>query len=362
MSLFDRTDLTFNGKEIKELSQAVFEAAFDKPSLQLFHKVATGIVVKEQIAIFGRLKGLVGAGSGECNPTSAPNTFDATEKFWDPEYISDRLSQCWKDLEKSFWEWGLAKGVKKSDLTNGDFFNFVKEILMDAVVEAVYRIVWFNDTEIEHQVDGGILIDPPAEGSNLAYWNRIDGLWKQIFAEVALNPLRKTAGLATKNAGATYLLQEFTLADRDNLVVTTMLQNLRFGSDMRLRKMQTLKVVVTQSVADQYEKELLFAKVTYDTVRIEDGITMLKTAGIEVIAFEFWDRMIRTYFDNGTTYFLPHRALLLVPDNFQVGVEDESTLTELDTHYDKTTKLNHIDFGFKIDAKLIQDYLFQAAY
>lgn len=358
MAIFNPADLTFNGEEIKALSEAVFESAFSKPSIELFHGVATGIVVKKQIAILGQLTGLVGAGSGGCDPASGSNEIKASEKLWNPEIISDRLEQCWDTLKETFWAWGLKKGVQKPDLTGTDFFNYVQEVLADAVLEAVFRNVWFSDKNAENVGDGGVITD----GINIAYFNKIDGAWLQIAQIVAANASRLTAGLGTRNGGANYAAQDFTSADTANRVVSNTLQNMRFGADMRLREKTDLVYIVTQSVSDQYERELLAANIAYTTERLENGILILKSAGIEVIAFSLWDRIIRNYFDNGTTFDKPHRALLTTKTNVQVGVEEVAGLSEFDVFYDKKSKKNFIDFQFSLDAKVVQNELIQVAY
>jgi hypothetical protein len=120
--------------------------------------------------------------------------------------------------------------------------------------------------------------------------------------------------------------------------------------------------IATQSVVDQLEREYDSKSMVFTLDRLENGMSVFKSSGIEVIAFDFWDRIIRTYYDDGTKYYLPHRAVLINPENLQVGTEGSTALNELDIHYDRTTKKTHIDFAFSIDAKLILDYAVQVAY
>lgn len=358
MALIDVTDLTFNGEEIKAVSEAVFESAFAKPELTKFHSVVNGIVAKKQIAILGRLNGLVGKGTGSCDPSSATNAIVNTEKFWEPAMVSDRFESCWSDLKETFFLYGTKKGIEKYDLTGTDFLNFVEELVSDAIQEAIYRIAWFGDTTAENVVDGGVITD----GTDLAYFNKIDGFWKQIFAIVAGDSARKTTDLASRNGQSTFALQAFTATDTTNKVVSNALQNMRFGADYRLREKANLVYVVTQSVADQYERELLAYNVAFTTERLENGITLLKSGGIEVYSFNLWDRIIRTYYSDGTKYYLPHRAVLVTPENLQVGTEEVTAMSGMDVFNDKKSKKNFIDFAFNIDAKVVLDYEIQVAY
>jgi len=358
MAIINPADLSFNGDEIKALSEAVFESGFSKPELSKFHTVVTGVAVNKQIAILGRLNGLVGKGSGECSPTSSTATVSMSEKTWVPKMVSDRLSACWTDLQETFFVYGLKVGVAKADLTSTDFFNFIQDLLSDAMQELVYRLAWFNDVDAD-DVDGtGVL----TSGTDLAFFNKLNGLFQQMFEVVGAVPARLTSGLGTRNGGASYVLQQFVEADVTNRVVTKMLRRLKVNADLRLRGKADLIYIVTQSVADQYEAELEDMNSAYTTDKIENGITILKKGSITVIAFDFWDRIIAEYYDDGTTLFLPHRAILATPSNLQIKIENEGSLSEMAVIYDPILKKNHIDFAFMFDAKLVEDHLFQIAY
>jgi hypothetical protein len=355
--IINPADLTFNGDEIKELSEAIFESTFAKPEASLFHTFTPGIKAKKQIALLGRIEGLTGKGSGECDPTANGSTIGMSEKFWDPATVSNRETECWENLKGSFFIYGTSCGIAQADLTSTDFWAFLMERMADTLIEEYYRIAWFSDLAADNAPAGNI-----TAGIDLGYFNKIDGLWKQLFAIVTADANRKTAGIDSRNGQATFALQEFDATDTANNVVTNTLQNMRYGSDFRLRGKEGLQYIVTQSVADQYERELTAANISFTTERLENGMTMLRSGGIEVIGFQFWDRMIRTYENDGTVYFLPHRALLTVKENTQIGTCEEANLSEMGTIYDPIKKEMHLDTGYNIDAKIIEDYLVQVAY
>lgn len=357
MPTLNPADLTFNGQEVKSISEAVFESVFAKPDLNAFHSIAEGIKVKTQIVILGRLNAPVGLGTGGCDPASNPVTITNSEKFWEPATVSDRITECAKDLLETFFAWGLKNGIAKNDLSGTDYAIFLEERYGDEIKEAIFRIAWFNDTAAAIQPTGVI-----ATGTNLALFDKIDGFWKQLFAIATATPARLTAGIDARNGQASFALQEFTGTDTTNSVVTNTLQNMRYGSDTRFRALSNLMYVVTQSVADQYERELIAAETPYTSERLENGFTALKNGNITVIAFEFWDRMIRTYEHNGVVYNLPHRIALINPDNMQIGTPQSSTMSEMEIIYDNVTKKNHFDFEFDMDAKIILDYEIQLAY
>ena len=360
MAVITASDLTWNGDEIRELSEALFISGFSKPAIAEFHSVAEGIVAKKQIAILGRLNGLLGKGSNACDETDATNSITNTEKFWDPETISDRIPFCWNELKETFFVWGLKKGIEKGDLTSTDLLIYLEEVVQDSIVEAIYRLAYFGDK------DSADVNASPAgtlkAGTDVAYWNKIDGFYKQLFAIAVADADRLTTDLASRNGQSTYALQKFTSTDTTNKVATNALQNMYYDADMRLRERTDLVYVVTQSVADQYARELKAANQAFTTERLENGITVLLSDGIEVVGFPFLDRMIKTYFDNGTKYYLPHRAILTTKENMQVGAEESGSFTDLKVWYSDDKNKTYMKFALTMDAKVLLDYLVQVAY
>lgn len=358
MAIFDPNDLNFNGEEIKNSSEAVFISAFAPTAVADLLTVVGGIKAKKQIAILGRFNSLLGAGAGECEPDARTVTTPMYQKLWEPATVSDRLGYCWKDLEGTFFIWGTKNGIAKADLTATDFLLYIEELLSTELMETYLRIAYFNDLDAETYADGGVI----KNGTDLAFFNRIDGIWKQAFAIVATDATRKTAGLATLNAGASYSAQAFTSTDTTNKTVMNLLFNMEVGADSRLTAKDGLKFQVTKTVFDQYRRELTFANISYTTERLENGMLQINAGGIPVVCVEFWDRIIKAYFNNGTKYYLPHRAILTVPANIQVGTEEESTLTGYDVFYSKDKKTTFVDFQFDIDAKIVIDHEIQLAY
>jgi hypothetical protein len=359
MSVITAADLTFNGEEVKALSETIITEFHKNPSLSEFHTLVKGIKARKQIAILGVL-GLVGKKkAGSCSTSENAGTLPMTEKFWAPEYIVDRFAQCWEDLLETFFVWGLKNGVEKPDLTSTDFANFLNEQIGFAMEESVFRHAWFGDTDAANYNDSpaGVITN----GVDPDYFNAIDGLWKQIFAIIATTPAQRVTIAA--NAEATYVLQKFDSTDTTNEVVTGYFQTMIDEADERLTAAGDLVIVCTKSMADQYKRERKKASgIDVAYTRVEKGIQSLEIDGVKVYVFSFWDRMIKAYFDNGTKYHLPHRAVLTTKSNLQIGTEEEGNLAELDPFYEKKEKKYYVDFGFNLDAKLIEDYKVMAAY
>lgn len=359
MGLITPSDLTWNGKEVMQLSEAVLERVYNEPALNAFHTLVPGIKAKQQIAILGRL-GLVGkkGHATNCEPSASTEKISSSEKFWNPVWIEDRFQQCWKDLKASFHIWGLQNGVNKSDLTGTDFLNFIEDRLTDAIIRAIYRHAWFGKTDI------ALTSASPAgtlkAGTSTDYFNAIDGFWEQIFDIVTADSTKRET--ISENAEASYAAQKFDATDTSNMKVTGIFEDMVTNADERLTDQPDKIIIATKSMVDQYKKELRGQSLDASFEKIEGGFQALEFDGIPVIPFSFQDRTIKSYFDDGSKYYRPHRALLTVPGALQVGVEEESALGEFDPFFDKKTKEFYIDLGWSLDVKIVEKELVHAAY
>ena len=95
---------------------------------------------------------------------------------------------------------------------------------------------------------------------------------------------------------------------------------------------------------------------------ITDGVSVLKRNSIEIYAIDAFDAIIDSDFNNGTKWYLPHRAVLMTKSNMFVGVDAKSSLKSWNTFYVPQERNNYLMGGYKLDAKVYQDHLVQVAY
>lgn len=359
LGVLNPASITWNGKEVMAMNEAIFEDVFINPDISDLHTLVPNIVAKQQIAYLGLLSMVGRSGSG-CSPSLDTPTASLTEKFWNPSPVTFRLGECYTTYNASFFVWAMGKGLKKADLTNTDVFNFIQERAGTALSESQLRIAWFGDIDATNYNGSPVGIITNGVNTNLV--DAIDGFFKQIYAIVAADASKKAATI-TKNAGGTYALQAFDAADTTNSVVTGYFRRVSTGADLRLRGKADKRFIVTQTVYDQYLAELEKFGAIESAFKLQtDGTSKLTYRGIPVIPFSFWDRMIDEIQNNGTKWYQPHRIVLTTKLNLQIGVENEAVLKELETHYDKVTKFNYIDAEWLMDAKVIQNYLVEVAY
>lgn len=354
--IIDPSDLSFHGKEAEDIGEAIYEATFKKPKLQDIHRLMTGIKAKKQIPILGRL-GLVGKVKGDCDTTPNPGSIPMSEKFWDPVYVSDRFKECWATLKGTFFQWGLKNGIEKEDLTDTDFALFLEERIGDAMWEMLIRIAHFGDTAEATVADSGNITD----GIDAEYFTGKDGMWPQLI-DIATADTDRRVTIAN-NAEANYADQRFDATDTTNRVATNIFQNLVDNADTRLIEDGTGVILATRSLCKQYAKELKAASgIPAAWQATQSGLKYLEIDGVMIIEMSIWDTFINAYFNTGTKWYLPHRAVFTTKENIPVGTEEEKNLSEIKPFYSMETKNYYVDFGVNLDIVVLEGYKCQIAY
>lgn len=353
MAILNPSDLTFNGEEIRSIREAILEQVFNKPAVTEFHTVYEDIVTKKQIAFLGRLGKITRVDAG-CSSSALNAGITNSEKFWEPVRFEIWLSECYTNLEDTFFVWAKQRGMSEPDLTGTDFAAFLVERMTDAMYEDALRIAWLGDTSAE-SVDAtpsGIL----SAGVSPLDYNQLDGFWKQLFAIGTASPSKVYT--ITENAAASKSAQMNLAANRAFLTYQALMNN----ADYRLRAAQNKVILSTMSLVDNYATYLESQGNDASFIRIEQGFSTLRYRNLEIIGVDLWDRYIEADFDNGTTYDLPHRAVLTTRENLALGIDQASALADIDQWFERKDKTTNFRGGYKMDVKVLEDYMVSLAY
>lgn len=347
---------SFNPEELKDWARVIDELTFGDPALNELHDIETGIKYNQQIVFAGRM-GLMGKAVTGCTP-NAVSGITLTEKFWTPVDEDFRLEHCSADVNAQ------DKLLRQMARMNPDFYNviegsqstigsFLVAKVIDGFVENLLRKVWFSDTAAALVSGGGVITN----GTDVAYFNTFDGLFKQIFAEVTTGDSNYVE--ISENGGASYVAQALP-ADASIAYLKAMYN----AADSRLLTRDDKKFYVTRTIWDGYLNDLesIQNSGAGNTMINEDGKVTLTYRGVEVVRMDIWDRVITAYENNGTTYNLPNRAVLTTPSNIPVGTLAEGDFGTVDAFFDRYNKVNVIDGIYTIDAKHLETYLTVAAY
>ena len=348
MANFDFSSVSLSPREVEELSKVIFETAFTNPALSEMHDIIEGIDMKTQILFMGRM-GLQGkSANGTCEPQDSEAGVVATQKYWENNQIEIRIPYCAKELPEMLKAFGRKEN--KYDVSGKDEIKMIATLLLEAIDEAILRLVWFGDKNAKTIASGGTFTN----GTDLAYFNSVDGIYAQIFAGVTAGDINRTVIAA--NTGATYSAQELPAGEGLNI-----LRKVYNNSDSRLKNHPDSFFKVTQSVYDNFLDKLEEAGLNaVGSLAVNDGVMTYR--GKKIIVAEFVDRIIDAYQDNGTKRNLPHRVEFTVSENIPVGTLDQGEFSELSIWYDQTERKVYVENIFSLDAKVLEPYLISVAY
>lgn len=351
-SLIDISGLTLNTEEAKDIAKLIIEKELVQGELSQICAIETGITHKMQIPFAGRLADSLKKASG-CTPNTGSG-IAMTEKVWDPEIFDSRWIHCAGDLNKLF------KLFQKAQRINPDFYDRIDSQEMGVIYALISQMlkdtlpvkVWFSDTNAADIHGGGVFKD----GTDLDLYNVIDGLFVQIFTEVASGDSNYVE--ITQNAGASYVAQ--ALGPDDALGYLTAVVN---SADSRLLADASAQILVTRTISDNYRDTLRNKTLGAGFMEVtENGKPQLYFDGYKVVTMHEWDRTIKSVQDDGTKWNLPHRIVFTTPDNIPVGTTSTDDFDTLDSFYDRTLKSNIVDVAFSLDAKHLEPYMTVAAY
>lgn len=354
-SLIDLSGLTLNPKEAESSSEAIFELVFEKPEIMDVHAIRTGITMKTQIPFYGKF-GLVGkTDPGDCSVNDSTETISTTQKYWEPENISYRLTHCQSNISELYkmWEKAAKTNPDEWEQIDNEQVAFLEDRTVDASYETILRLTSFGDTAAANVSGGGNITN----GVDTEFFDSIDGLWKQIYTGVGSGDIATRYTIA-ENAEATKVAQ-LALANDRALEVFRYLYN---NADPRLIENGSLVFEVTRSLRDNWRDYLEDKSLVFTLDRAEDGSTSDVYRGIPIKVRYDWDRNIRAYQDQGTTYLDPHRAFLTDLNNIPIGTPETDSFKNLDMFYERKDKKHYIDAAFRIDVKYLEGYLIAVAY
>ena len=352
--IFDNfSSLTLNAEEAYSDSELIKVNPYVTPEVQNVHAAHTGVVMDKFIPILGQFEDIGLADPKSCGVNTVTDAFPVSEKKWEPKLFSSRIPICIDDLPALFKAWRESQiASKRWENIENPMKQFVMDRAQQAVTRAIIRIAEFSDKAAAVVGSGGNF----TAGTVIGLFNVIDGMWAQIFADDAGAKLIHRYTIA-ENAKATKTEQLALAADAAYNVFDDLTVNLPAEAMGGNNVIQC-----TKSLWDNWVKYIESKAGAYRPELMQDGMTKETFRGFKLVVRYDWDRLIKKYHDLGTTYYLPHRAIITDLNNIPVGTSDTQSFTTLDAFYDKTDKKYYIDVAWREDMKLLQESLIAVAY
>lgn len=347
--VIDYDNLTLPTDTAVKASECIFKKAFFNPELTAVHDVITGVEQDRYIPIFGKL-GMVGKlDPGGCNSNTVANQVPVSEKMWEPKLISGRIYHCQADLpdKLKFWKKSRIAANTWEEIDN-EAKAFIEDQTLISIKESQIRIAEFSK-KTHSPVGDGTGDELLTSGIDKTYFNVIDGMWAQLETDAALGVNAKGHRVTIdENAKSTKDLQLALSSDTALQVMRQMydiIDPAAFDGQLSFQ--------ITKTLFDNWQTMLEDKSLVFSLQQTEQGSTRWQYRGIPIVVRYDWDRIIKTYFYNGTKYHLPHRALLVNKANIPIGTSDSESLTTLKNEYSSYHKQHYIDFAYKIDMKVL---------
>jgi hypothetical protein len=347
MSLLTGTPLTYSGQQAVDF---VIRPAVTTGRIEDFMKVVYGVKEQQQVIftepIYKITKKDEGCGSEPENPTIVQS-----EKYWNPTRVEAWVDQCYKDVTGTIFEKELKAGVDAPDLTNTKIEKFLLDRLEPAAYSDFMRMAWLSKKAIV----GAELTNGNAD---VKHYNQIDGIWALIFAAVTALKIKRTvisennglAGAQGLGSGRAIAILRAVWANSP-----TVLKQTKKGDQV---------CYVTREFYEEYEtylesKDSLESSYT----KLQDGQTTLMFRGVPLVIVDIVDQFLDSDFNLNGKITMPHRVIRTVKDNFQIGLDGDTTdPTAMEVWYERTPKKWNARLGYKLAAMIAEEKYVSVAY
>lgn len=346
--------LTLNIQEATQDSDLIKVNPYLSPEITKIHGVQTGVIMDKYIPILGQIEDIGHIDPGGCSTNSYITSIPVSQKTWTPKLFSERITICADDIPArlKFWmEQNVAS--KRWELINKPLEQWVLDLTALALQRAIIRIAEFGDTAADVVGSGGYL----TAGSDKTLFNGLSGFWKQIFVDQALGSPLSFRYTIDENTQATKTAQ-MTLGDNTAYNAFSALTEGIAPEAMT----SMLPIQCTKTLWDNWVRFMEKNSGAYKPEILENGTTKEQFRGHPIIVRTDWDRLIKKYHDLGTTFYLPHRAVMFDINNAPIGTSDTQSFSALDSFYDKVSKKLYIDTAWRLDCKILQEENIASAY
>lgn len=328
----DLSAATYCGNEPGSIAEAMVRGVFNPIDLaQLGFAVREDVVVKEKMYLASMQENITRKRL-TCAEKTNSGAFKLREKFLLPQNLQIWDQICAEDFGGKVTELARKKGFDINNLDGTEIETLVSELYSGVWKRDMLSIAQFGDTSLDTVTAGPLL----AQNQTLA---TMDGVWKQLFAAVAL-----TAGDPDKITRAVTVPGGALAA---NYARDVFFPGLYFGQSELMKQVDNSekKFVVAGAIYDNYLQSLMTTPAINASFQIlQDGQTRLAYNGIEVIA----NRMI----DQKTTT-LKNRGYLIVQGGIQVATDTMQETQVMKTWYSQDTDFNNVQIRYKLAVNFI---------
>jgi hypothetical protein len=339
---------------LQDLKDAIKNKVFFDEA-ENFFRIQPGIKGGQQVVALDPLEYVTKKESG-CGDTAQSYSMSGIEQKWEPQLAKVNIKMCYSEFASAFTRWGLANGYDIHNLGEAEFFNFILDMVVDAMKADFVRIALFGDVSIASQ-------DILAAEAKEPYYDVINkGLIPTLQYFSGLAALEDQFVTLTKNSAIDRATQMTLDADYALTLFESLTDNQYFESD---------QILTSHSLYKNYKNYLRKSLAPLESSKqgIQEGMESLKFDGEQLKAIKFYDKKRLEDFTKGNgetpeadVTHLPHFALNTSRDNLVIGVDDLDALTDLRLEYiGGSDEHFYIKGNYQVDFKIPNPKALRAA-
>lgn len=348
------SNLTYCAGDVKDLRDLIRESLWADEDLRQYMNLLR-VKNGEKAGFIGDLDDVGVAGAG-CDPTYTAGGMENHEKTWALGDWNIAKKICYTAIQNTVAEYTLNTGTDIQDLTTTEFMDYIlRPALEKALRVMMWRIAYFGDTAAATITNGGQLTN----GTDPNLFKATDGFFKKFAAIVTTNPAQLTAIAA--NLQTTYATQKAAILTSG--VATGILDSIRLDAPAKITGDPDGIILMTGRLADALAYDI---KQTYKTIMpwetVFEGLDVAEYDGVRVARLRIWDQMIDKYFNTGTAWENPYRAVYTTIRNLGVGTNADDLFSDFDIFFDKKDRNNYAYATGKIGTLVFDDLKLQVAW
>lgn len=324
---------TYNGKEfLQELFYKPQEGGQDVFAL---YKVMQ-VVDKTNLYIPGNLSKILRKYT-TCG-FSQQGTLAISDRTISTTKVKSNLEECEDAFDGTVFEEAIKKGVDIDDLQGTVIEDILRQKLMDGLASDIPRICWFADA-----------------GSGSSDYDQFDG-WVHLIGDVS----GSVGQYLDMNTVAAIEVGGVLVADGAITLFRSMYENQ--SKTLRAVDRSQKKFYVTSTIMDNYLTTLEDTQNERGQLNLEDGSTVVKFRGIEVVEVKGWDTHLADASNPQAAGVGANMCVFTTPDNLIVGCDVLSPMNEVKSWYSDDDEVIRMKVKFKLGAQILHPELLSFAY
>jgi|10_taG_2_1085330.scaffolds.fasta_scaffold04364_2 hypothetical protein len=252
--------------------------------------------------------------------------------------VKVNLEECEDAFDGTVFEEAIKQGVEIDDLRGTVVEDILRTSLLKALGSDIPRICWFG-----------------VDGASSSDYDQFDG-WVHLIGDVS----GSVGQYLDMNTDANIESGGAMVADGAITLFRSMYENQ--SKTLRAVDRSGKKFYVTSTIMDNYLTTLEDTQNERGQLSLEDGTTVVKFRGIEVVEVKGWDTALADTDNPNKAGIGANMCVFTTPDNLIVGCDVLSPANEVKVWFSEDDEVLRMKSKFKLGTQILHPELISFAY